>query len=179
MAADMFLEIVTKSQKGGKVSTIWGESNDSAFTDLIQVETFEVGVNSPTEYDKSQKSVSLQAVKFTFPASYASTALFTTMCNSDPVVTATLTVRRPGAEGAKVYLQWRFHNARLTQYKMTGQSENATDEILLVYTGIEILYVEHTRKGDQFYATQQAHYDQNQNKMVATTLDADPEKKKS
>ena len=165
MPADMFLEIVTK--KGGKVR---GESLDSVYKGEIPVEKFEMGVASPADYDKSKTGrITLEHVKFDFPASIASKTLFQTLCTNDEIKTATLTVRRPGADASRIFFQWRFNDARLVSYKMTGEKEETTDSITVAYSGVEISYRQHHRDG-KVDGSSPVSYDANTNTMVKPTL---------
>lgn len=167
MATDMFLEIVTK--KGGKLK---GESMSASCPDQIEVVKFEVSVNSPSDADgQATGRVSYEHATFDFPTSIASTPLFQTLCTNDLIKTATLTVRKGGAGTGKeaTYLQWRFNDARLVSFKMTGEKEETNDSISLAYSGVEISYKRQKADGTQA-APQSASYSAGTNTMVKSTL---------
>jgi type VI secretion system secreted protein Hcp len=166
MAQDFFLEIVAK--KGGKVK---GESQSQACPDQIDVDTFEIGLRSPTDFDAGAAGrVQLEEAEFEFPSSIASTPLFTTLCTNDMIKTATLTCRKTGAAGKDAtYLQWRFSDARLVSYKMKGTDEITKDTIRIAYTGVEISYRQQKQDGS-LAAALIAAYDADTNAMTTPTL---------
>ncbi len=171
MAADFFLEIVTK--KGGKIK---GESLSAACTGQIEVDKFSIGLTSPTPSDPDGQhpgavQVNLEEAEFEFETSIASTPLFQTLCTNDVIKEATLTCRRSGAgQGTDAtFLQWRFHDARLVSFKMAGQGDDTNDTIRLAYAGIEILYRQQKADGT-LSANMMAAYDAGENAMVNATL---------
>ena len=171
MAADFFLEIVTK--RGGKIK---GESLSGACPGQIEVEKFTLGLTSPTGFDADGNAgasgrVQLEEAEFEFLTSISTTPLFQTLCTNDVIKTATLTCRRSsGASGKEsTFLQWRFHDARLVSYKMTGDSDITRDSIRIAYAGIEILYKQQKADGSHG-ASLFASYDSGENAMVDSTL---------
>jgi type VI secretion system secreted protein Hcp len=166
MAQDFFLEIVTK--KGGKIK---GESMSQACPDQIDVDTFEIGLSSPTDFDGGAAGrVQLEEAQFEFPSSIASTPLFSTLCTNDVIKTMTLTCRKAGPSGKDAtYLQWRFNDARLVSYKMTGTDEITRDTIRIAYSGVEISYKQQKQDGS-LVAALIAAYDANANAMASPTL---------
>jgi len=166
MASDFFLEIVTK--KGGKIK---GESPSQACPEQIEVAKFAIGMSSPTDFDGQVTGrVQLEHAEFEFPASIASTPLFNTLCTNDVIKTATLTCRRAGGQGKdQTFIQWRFNNARLVSYKMTGELERPVDSIKIAYAGVEISYSQQKQSGAMEPAMQ-ASYDSGTNTMVKPTL---------
>jgi type VI secretion system Hcp family effector len=170
MPADMFLEIVPV--RGSKIK---GESMDSGYEGLIEVDKFEVGLQSPSDFDQGKTGrVTLDHAKFDFGASIASTALFQLLCTNAALSTVTLTVRRASGGGEDAtYLRWRFNNARLVSYKMEGEDEYTDDHLEIAYSGVEISYRQQSagKLGPPFKDA----YDSAQNKMIAPTLpDEDP-----
>ncbi|HVT79976.1 MAG TPA: type VI secretion system tube protein Hcp [Phycisphaerae bacterium] len=171
MAADFFLEIVTK--KGGKIK---GESLSAACTGQIEVSRFTIALNSPTAQDPDGQHpaaarVNLEEAEFEFETSIASTPLFQTLCTNDVIKEATLTCRRSGAGEGKeaTFLQWRLHDARLVSYKMSGADDDTDDTIRIAYAGIEILYRQQKADGS-LSANMMAAYDAGENAMFSPTL---------
>jgi len=166
MASDYFLEIVTK--KGGKIK---GESRSEVCPDQIEVWKFVIGLTSPTDFDgQAAGRIQLEHAEFEFPASLASTPLFHTLCTNDVIKSATLTCCKAGGQNkALAYLQWRFNDARLISFKMTGDDEEPLDIIKIAYASVEISYRQQKQSG-VLEAPLQASYDSGGNTMVKPTL---------
>jgi type VI secretion system secreted protein Hcp len=166
-AADFFLEIVTK--KGGKIK---GETPSVACPEQIQVRRFVIGLVSPTDYDgQATGRIQLEHAEFEFYSSAASTPLFQTLCTNDVIKTATLTCRKTGAHGKEAtYLQWRFTDARLVSFKMTGENEVTVDSIKIAYSGIEISYRQQKADGTMSTNALMSAYSANDNAMSTPTL---------
>jgi type VI secretion system secreted protein Hcp len=167
MAAEFFLEIVTK--KGGKIK---GETLSQACPEQIEVRTFTIGLVSPTDFDGGATGrVQLEHAEFEFPTSTASTPLFSTLCTNDVIKSATLTCRRTGAHGKDAtYLQWRFNDARLVSFKMTGENNDTVDAITIAYSAVEISYRQQKADGSMSTNALTAAYDSNANAMSTPTL---------
>jgi type VI secretion system secreted protein Hcp len=168
MAVDFFLEIITK--KGGKVK---GETMSQACPDQIEVSKFTIALNSPTDYSGGGATgrIQLEHAEFEFPTSIASTPLFQTLCTNDVIKTATLTCRKSGAVGKEAtYLQWRFNDARLVSFKMSGENEITNDTIKIAYAGVEISYRQQKQDGSMSPNALISAYDANANAMSSPTL---------
>ena len=167
MAVDFFLEIVTK--KGGKIKS---DTLSQACPEQIQVSKFAIGLISPTDFDGGASGrVQLEHAEFEFPTSTASTPLFQTLCTNDVIKTATLTCRKAGAQGKEAtYLQWRFNDARLVSFKMTGEREVTVDSIKIAYSGVEISYRQQKADGSMSTNALISAYDSNANAMSSPTL---------
>jgi type VI secretion system secreted protein Hcp len=167
MAAEFFLEIVTK--KGGKIK---GETHSQACPEQIEVRKFSIGLASPTDFDGGASGrVQLEHAEFEFASSTASTPLFSTLCTNDVIKTATLTCRKTGAQGKDAtYLQWRFNDARLVSFKMTGENDATVDSITIAYSAVEISYRPQKPDGSMATNALVAAYDSNANAMSTPTL---------
>jgi type VI secretion system secreted protein Hcp len=171
MAADFFLEIITK--RGGKIK---GESLSAACTGQIEVDKFSLGITSQTQFDPDASGpakgrIQLEEAEFEFETSIATTPIFQTLCTNDVIKQATLTCRRSGAGTGKeaTFLQWRFNDARLISYKASGQQDDIVDTIRIAYAGIEVLYKQQKEDGS-LSANMMASYDAGENAMTTPTL---------
>jgi type VI secretion system secreted protein Hcp len=167
MAADFFLEIITK--KGGKIK---GEALSDACPEQIHVTKFTIGLASPTDYDGGAAGrVHLDHAEFEFPSSTATTPLFSTLCTNDGIKSATLTCRKAGAKGKDAnYLQWRFTGARLVSFKMQSENEGTVDSITIAYTAVEVSYRQQKPDGSLATNPLVAAYDADANAMSTPTL---------
>jgi len=137
MASDFYLAINTK--KGGDIK---GESMTVQFKDQIQISKFTIALNSPTDFDgQAAGRVHLEHAEFEFETSLASVPLFSTICTNDVIKQCTLTCRKAGVSGKiGTFLQWRFHDARLVSFKMSGENEKVGDTITIAYASVEVWY---------------------------------------
>jgi type VI secretion system secreted protein Hcp len=168
MATEFFLEIITK--KGGKIK---GETLSQACPEQIQVRTFAIGLNSPTDFNSTAAvgRIHLEHAEFEFATSNASTPLFSTICTNDTIKSATLTCRKTGVQGKDAtYLQWRFTDARIISFKMTGDNEGTLDAIKIAYSSVEISYRQQKQDGSMSTNALVAAYSADDNAMINPTL---------
>ncbi len=167
MAVDFFLEIIAK--KTGKIK---GETLSQACPEQIEVRKFTIGLVSPTDFDGGAAGrVQLEHAEFEFPTSTATAPLFSTLCSNESLKTVTLTCRKTGAQGKDAtYLQWRFNDARLVSFRMTGEHDATVDAIKIAYTGIEISYRQQKADGSMATNALMSAYSSNDNAMATPTL---------
>jgi len=144
MASDFYLAVETK--KGGKIK---GESISDPFKDQIQINKFTIGLNSPTDFDgQAAGRVHLEHAEFEMDTNLSSVPFFSTICTNDVIKQATLTCRKTGVTGKPVmFLQWRFTDARVVSFKMSGENDKVGDTLTLAYASIEVWYGKQNQDG--------------------------------
>jgi type VI secretion system secreted protein Hcp len=172
MASEYYLDITTK--KGGKVK---GESDSNLCPEQIDINKFTIGLTSPGGVDESGEAVTsgrihLDEAEFELDTDCSCVALFSTICTNDPIKTCILSCCKAGNNGKTgIYLQWKFNDARLVSYKMSGGEDGMPeDTIRIAYSGIEIMYKKQKPDGSLPANGNTAAYGSNENQMVTATL---------
>lgn len=158
---------------------IEGESRDAAHSKEIQVVSWEIQVTQ-RDVKNTSGEPDFTDVRFTTAISKASPSLFILCCQAgkkDGVIRqATLSCRKAGGgtSGQYDYLQWRFHDCRVTSYKMNSEAENVKEEVTFYFAKCEMAYARQKEDG-----TMRLHHkkgwDREQNKqMDSLTLPYEP-----
>jgi len=134
---EMYLEIT--SAKTGK--PIGGDSLTKGNENLIQVKKFTIGMSSPEDYSTKQASgkVNIDDVEFEFAQGAVSATLVSMLTSNEQISLAKLQVFKAAGTGNKrLYLEWRFKNARLTSYKQSNEAEMVNDTIRIGYVSFDV-----------------------------------------
>ena len=170
MAGDFYLNVVDT-----KTGFVKGESIDVTYTDEIQISNFSIGVRGPELSDEASADsghCDFEEAEFEMPASVASSALFYLCCSGEILKTVTLTCRKGGGGGKpQTFLQWRFHRAQISSYKMTpSDNDTPTETIRLKFAKLEIAYTRQKPDGTLEATPHQSGWDQDQNGSLKSTL---------
>jgi type VI secretion system Hcp family effector len=138
MASEMFLDI--KSAKTGQ--SIGGDSIVKGYENKIQIKKFTMGMASPEDYSTKQATgkPNMDDVEIEFPQSSISATLMTMLTTNEQISQATLQVLKATGTNKteRLYLEWRFKNARLTSYKQSNSEDQVTDTIKIGYVIVEM-----------------------------------------
>ncbi len=136
MASDFHLEI----------DGIKGESQDSKFKDMIEIESFSWGASNAGSHSSGggggAGKVSLQDVHFTSQVNKASPVLFLKCCTGEHIKKAVLHVRKQGKDQKEFYIV-TLENLLVSGYQSgdsTGGSPLPTDQFSLNFTKIKFEY---------------------------------------
>lgn len=168
MPGDYFLHLVDS-----KTGVVKGESQDSVFSEEIDVVSFNIQVTGPLLDAASASdggSCTFHEAEFVVMVSAASNTLFTLCCTGEILKTVTLTCRKAGAGKLNPYLQWRFHRAQISDYTVTGSAEMPTESIKVRYAKVEMAYTKQKGDGSMDGAPRTAGWDTDQNAALKATL---------
>jgi type VI secretion system secreted protein Hcp len=173
MPSDFFLNLVDT-----KTGPVKGESVDAGYPDEIQVSKFTIEVTGP-QLDSAGSAdagaCTLHEAEFEMPVSVASTALFYLCCSGEMLKQATLTCRKAGGK-MQAFLQWRFHKAQVSYYKVTAGDE-PTETIKIRYAKAEVAYSRQKPDGSLEATPRTAGWDADQNASLKASLPHPPKNK--
>jgi type VI secretion system Hcp family effector len=171
MASEYYLKISTK--RGGDVK---GEAHSTLCPDQIEINKFTIGLTSPGGVSEDSEVVAsgrlhLDEVEFEMDSTAASVALSQTICTNDAIKSCILSCCKAGHNGKTgIFLQWKFNDARLASYKMTGGEDGMPeDTIRIAYSGVEILYKKQKPDGSLGSGSSAAYHSE-EISMVKSTL---------
>lgn len=137
---DIFMKLEPYSGK------IEGESQDAKHKGEVMVESFSWGASNPTSSAHGSGAgvgkVHMGDVSVTKVMDKASSKMFLSCCNGDPIKTATFTFRKAGKDQQE-YLVIKLSDAMVSSISLSdhsGGSALATEQVSFSYTKVEFDY---------------------------------------